>query len=72
MLRLCSYLLFSEGRSFVGERTADLWTSVGTVRGKLHSWASLMDPFDSAVVWNFLRYLLTGRGKSNEISVINN
>lgn len=57
----------------MGKRAVDLWTYVETKLDYVASWVLLVGPFDSlvSVVWSFLRHLLTGRGKSSEISLVN-
>jgi len=50
IFRLCSCLLFLEGRSSVGKRTAGLWTSVETGVGCVASRALCMDPLDSLLL----------------------
>lgn len=68
----CAVSCFLRGRSFVGKncRSVDL-------SGNGHSLCSYMGFIDGsfwfsvAIVWSFLRYLLTGRGKYSEISVVN-
>lgn len=51
MLRLFSCLLFFEG-SFMGKRTADLWTLVETGIRYIAKWALLMDPFHSVLLFS--------------------